>query len=353
MTHARGPVVALIPARSGSKTIPHKNLRSIGGKPLLGIAVEQARAAATVDRVIVSTDDEEYAAVARQFGAETPFLRPAEYAHDLADDLGVFRHALDWLATHEDFRPDLLVHVRPTHPRRSPADIDAVVRLLHEHPSWDSVRSVVPAPATPYKMWHRTTDGTLTPVVACSVPDAHSQPRQLLPEAFLQNACVDAIRRDTILDLRSMTGRVVGSYLMDHFGDIDDARELASEDAPSCTGSGEGSRTFCVDIDGVVATLVANNAYDRARPMTDAIAAVNALKRAGHRVVFHTARGSATGIAWEERTRAQLLSWGLEFDDLRVGKPAADFYVDDRALTPAQFLQLASSLAPQSPRPGS
>ena len=352
MSESRPKTLALIPARSGSKTIPHKNLRSVGGKPLLGIAVEQAVAARGIDRVVVSTDDAEYAALARQFGAETPFLRPAEFATDDADDLGVFFHAITWLRDNEDWLPEIVVHVRPTHPRRSAEDISAVVDLLLQNPSWDSVRSIVPAPATPFKMWHRNADGTIRPVVTCGIPDAHSKPRQSLPEAYLQNACVDAVRSRAILELGSMAGRVVGAYLMEHFGDIDDVHELASAET-SMLGVDARPRTFCIDVDGVVATLVAGNDYSTARPISDVIAAINRLKAAGHRVVFHTARGTMTGIAWEEKTAAQLRGWGVQFDALQVGKPAADFYVDDRAMTPGQLLAAVAALDRGAPATGS
>jgi|LakMenEpi03Aug12_release.lakeMendotaPanAssembly.Ray.scaffolds.fasta_scaffold34086_2 CMP-N,N'-diacetyllegionaminic acid synthase len=348
MSDSRPKTLALIPARAGSKTIPHKNLRSVGGKPILGIAVEQAAAARGIDRVVVSTDDADYAALARQFGAETPFLRPAEFATDDADDLGVFRHAITWLRDNEDWLPEIVVHVRPTHPRRSAEDIAAVVDLLVRNPGWDSVRSVVPAPATPFKMWHRNRDGTIRPLVTCDVPDAHSKPRQALPEAYLQNACVDAVRSRTVLELGSMAGPVVGAYFMEHFGDIDDIHELAAAEA-SMLGLDARPRTFCIDIDGVVATLVAGNDYSTARPITDVIAAINRLKAAGHRVVFHTARGTMTGIAWEEKTAAQLRGWGVQFDALHVGKPAADFYVDDRAMTPGQFLAAVAALGGSGP----
>jgi len=113
--------LALIPARSGSKSLPHKNVREFAGKPLLAHSIDHALAARTIGRVIVSTDSEHYAAIAREYGAETPFLRPAELATDHATDLVVFQHALAWLREHEDWEPDIVVHLRPTYPRRDPA----------------------------------------------------------------------------------------------------------------------------------------------------------------------------------------------------------------------------------------
>src|SRR4030067_149898 len=97
--------LAIIPARGGSKGIPRKNIRNFAGYPLIAWSIAAAKQSASVTRVIVSTDDEEIAAVARQFGAETPFLRPAEFSQDATPDLPVFRHALGWLAGHQNHRP--------------------------------------------------------------------------------------------------------------------------------------------------------------------------------------------------------------------------------------------------------
>ena len=104
--------LAVIPARGGSKQVPRKNLKLLGGKPLIQWSIEAAQAASELDRCIVSTDDEEIAAVARALGAEVPFLRPAEYAQDTTPDLPVFQHALAWLAEHEGYRPAMVVHLR-------------------------------------------------------------------------------------------------------------------------------------------------------------------------------------------------------------------------------------------------
>lgn len=216
-----GPLtLALIPARSGSKSLPDKNVRDFAGKPLLAHSIEQALAARSIDRVIVSTDSERYAAIAREFGAQTPFLRPAELATDDATDLVVFQHALAWLRDQEGWIPEILVHLRPTYPRRDPADIDRVVELLAGDPQLDSVRSIAPAAETPFKMWTRGSDGLLTPVADLGI-EAYNQPRQSLPAAYLQNACIDAVRARVVLEQGSMTGRRILGYLMQDNLDID------------------------------------------------------------------------------------------------------------------------------------
>ena len=139
-----------------------------------------------------------YAGIAREFGAEAPFLRPAGIAGDLSSDLEVFQHVLDWLQREEDYQPDICVHLRPTYPVRRVSDIDAIVQILLDHPELDAVRSVAPAPCTPFKMWFRADSGLLTPVVATATRGAHSLPRQQLPTVYLQNACIDAVRSRVI-----------------------------------------------------------------------------------------------------------------------------------------------------------
>src|SRR5215216_3574890 len=100
-------ILALIPARGGSKGIPRKNIRHFAGYPLIAWSIAAANQASCVTRIIVSTDDEEIASVARQFGAETPFLRPSELAQDQTTDLPVFEHALEWLKDNENYTPDI------------------------------------------------------------------------------------------------------------------------------------------------------------------------------------------------------------------------------------------------------
>jgi len=135
-------VLALIPARGGSKGIPGKNIMTIGGKPLIAHTILQAQASQRINRVIVSTDDEQIAAVSREWGAELPFIRPAEFAQDLSPDIDVFRHALNWLREHEGYVPDLVVHLRPTGPVRRIVLIDQAIGELAAHPEADALRSV-------------------------------------------------------------------------------------------------------------------------------------------------------------------------------------------------------------------
>ncbi|MCC6176784.1 MAG: acylneuraminate cytidylyltransferase family protein [Chloroflexi bacterium] len=216
----RGPLLdtralAIIPARGGSKGVPRKNLKLLGGKPLIAWSIEAARAAAELDRCIISTDDPEIAEVAEAYGAEVPFLRPAEYARDNTPDLPVFQHALAWLAEHEEYRPGMVVHLRPTLPFREPRQIDDVVRLLRETGA-DCVKSIYKEEHHPHKMWRMGPDGRLgpyedTPLWRELGPDC---PRQILQPAYWSAGLVDAIRSEVVL-AGSTVGRVVVPYLVD------------------------------------------------------------------------------------------------------------------------------------------
>jgi N-acylneuraminate cytidylyltransferase len=200
-------ILALIPARGGSKGIPRKNVMMVAGKPLIAYSILQAQASKRITRVLVSTDDDEIAEVSREWGAEVPFKRPLEFAGDLSPDIDVFRHTLNWLKEHEDYVPDAIVQLRPTGPVRRVELIDEAVELLLAHPEADAVRSVGLALQTPYKMWHITGDGYLDPILRIEgVADSQSLPRQQLPMVYWQNGYVDVVRPRAILEKNSMWG---------------------------------------------------------------------------------------------------------------------------------------------------
>lgn len=203
-------VLALIPARGGSKGIPGKNIMEILGRPMIAYSIRQAHQSEEIDRVVVSTDHEETAEIAAEWGAEVPFLRPAEYARDDSPDLDVFRHALEWLRDEEGYEPEAVVHLRPPGPARRVSVIDQAVRLLRSDPHADAVRSIEVASQTPFKMWFMGSDGYLTPALTREgEPDSQSVPRQSLPLAYWQNGYVDVIRPRAVLEAGSMWGRRV------------------------------------------------------------------------------------------------------------------------------------------------
>jgi N-acylneuraminate cytidylyltransferase len=202
-------ILALIPARGGSKSIPRKNIRPFAGQPLIAYSISAGLAAETVSRIIVSTDDEEIASLARRYGAETPFLRPARLAEDNTPDLPVFQHALEWLIENEGYRPQIIVQLRPTSPLRRVWHIDQAVLGLLEHPEADSVRTVCVPFQNPYKMWQIRADGLMQPLIQTDSHEPYNMPRQMLPEIYWQTGYVDATWTDTILEKESMTGEAI------------------------------------------------------------------------------------------------------------------------------------------------
>jgi len=199
-------VLALIPARGGSKSIPRKNIHLFAGHPLIAYSIAAGLAAETMTRVIVSTDNEEIAAVARHYGAQVPFIRPAEHAQDDTPDLPVFLHALEWLAEHEGYKPQIVVQLRPTSPFRRVWHIDQAVAGLMERPDVDSIRTVIAPFQNPFKMWTIGVDGLMRPLMKAEHKEPYNMPRQSLPDVYWQTGYVDAAWADTLLTKRSMTG---------------------------------------------------------------------------------------------------------------------------------------------------
>ena len=210
-------VLALIPARGGSKGIPRKNIKLFAGFPLISYSIAAGRQAQSVTRVIVSTDDEEIAAEARRWGAETPFLRPPELAQDQTTDLPVFQHALRWLRENEGYTPDLVIQLRPTSPIRPRLCVDEAVALLRNHPDADSLRGVVPSGQNPYKMWRlQGKEEPMIPLLKLDgIAEPFNAPRQSLPPTYWQTGHIDVIRPRVILEGNSMSGRNILPYLID------------------------------------------------------------------------------------------------------------------------------------------
>jgi len=214
-------VLGVIPARGGSRGIPRKNIRELAGKPLIAHTISEAKMSKLLDRVIVTTDDEEIATVADRYGAEIPFLRPKELAQDDTTDLPVFQHALHWLKEHESYTPEIIVHLRPTSPLRKAEHVDKAIKLLIKNPWADSVRSVSVPSQNPFKMW-KIDGGFLKPLIMDSnLPEPYNAPRQKLPNVYWQNGYVDVTRYETIMMKNSMTGDKILPLIIDQIYPLD------------------------------------------------------------------------------------------------------------------------------------
>lgn len=210
-------VLGIVLARGASKRIPGKNIKMLAGKPLINYSIEAAQKSRYLDRLILSTDDEEIASVAKTAGCEVPFMRPAELAGNDVVDYPVFVHALKWLEEHEGYIPDVVVQLRPTSPLRTTEEIDAAIELLIAHPEADSVRTVTEPEQSPYKMYRVNDGGYLEPLLR--IPgrsESFNLPSAQLPKAYKHVGYVDVMWRRTLLEKGQMTGTTIIPYVLEN-----------------------------------------------------------------------------------------------------------------------------------------
>jgi CMP-N,N'-diacetyllegionaminic acid synthase len=218
-------ILAIIPARGGSKGLPNKNILPLLDHPLIAYSIKTALDSQLITRTIVSTDSDIIAQTALKYNAEVPFMRPAEFAQDMSTDFEVYYHALNWLRDNEGYIPDYVVQLRPTSPIRSAQIIDTCIKKLINSDA-DSLRIVTPSPITPYKMW--TIENEEMPMIPLmSLPEInepYNQPRQKLPQTYWQIGFLDVIKTSTILEQKSMSGKKILPYIVgNEFAiDIDD-----------------------------------------------------------------------------------------------------------------------------------
>lgn len=145
-------ILGVITARGGSKSIPRKNIKELGGKPLIAWTIEAAKASGVFDRIVLSTDDQEIAEVGKRFGVEVPFMRPPELAQDTTPTLPVLQHAVTWLKEREGYWPDAVLILQPTTPLRKAEHIRGAVELFQKSGA-DSVVGVVEIPSNYSPYW--------------------------------------------------------------------------------------------------------------------------------------------------------------------------------------------------------
>ena len=322
-------ILAVIPARSGSKSVVNKNIRMINDKPMMAYSIKHAQSSKYINRIIVSTDSEEYAEIARSYGAETPFIRPAEFAADNSLDIDVFEHALRFLEEKESYVPDIVVQLRPTYPVRNAEDIDRMIEMMLEDETVDSVRSVMQNEVVPHKMWYVAEDGSMDPILK-DIPEAYNMARQQLPKTYYQNGNIDLLRPRNVTEYHSMTGKKIKGYVMTEMYDVDTEEDFAR--VSEYMKIKNGGKIFVFDIDGVIAELRKDLDYAQAGPNKKMIDIVNQLYDMGNRIVLFTARGYVTKIDWRPVTEKQMSDWGVKYHELHLGKPNADYYVDDKFL---------------------
>lgn len=214
-------VIALIQARGGSKGVPKKNIRNLGGFPLIAYSIVACKLANAIERTIVSTDDEEIAAVASKFGADVPFIRPSEFAQDDSTDMQVIQHAVEWFEENEGYTPEYWVQIRPTTPLREPDLLNNAITEIQRKPESTSLVSVHEIPESPGKMFGMG-DGYLHGLCPMDPrPEYFALPRQAFPPAYFGNGYVDIIKAHTLKNFKSCYGPRMLAFITPDTGEVD------------------------------------------------------------------------------------------------------------------------------------
>ncbi len=220
-------IVALIPARAGSKGVPDKNVKLLAGHALLAWSIAACLKSAAIERVIVSTDSPDYAELSIKLGAEAPFLRPAEISGDRSTDQEFIVHALDWLAAQGEV-PEFIVHMRPTTPLRDPRLIDAAVELFLAAPEATALRSVHEMPESAYKSFEIAPSGRLKRLGSDSTAlDAANNARQQFPATYQANGYVDVLSTAFIRRTGLIHGDRVIPFITPPVVEVDTAEDFA------------------------------------------------------------------------------------------------------------------------------
>ncbi len=213
--------IALIPARSGSKGLPHKNIKLLGNHPLIAWSIIAASKANDIDRVIVSTDSEEYATIAKKYGADVPFLRPAEISGDRSTDYDFIIHALNWLRDFDE-EPDLIVHLRPTTPFRNPFLIDKAINIFRKNNKATALRSAHEMSESAYKTFEISEDGRFKRLGSVEFNlDAANNARQQFPPTYIANGYVDVLSTSFIRGNKIIHGDWVVPFLTSLAQEVD------------------------------------------------------------------------------------------------------------------------------------
>lgn len=212
MTGAGERVLALIPARGGSKGVPRKNIRIVGGRPLIEYTIETVLAARQLfHRVVVTTDDQEIADISRRAGAEVPFIRPAALATDTARSIEVVQHATRFVEEEDGVRMDWIMLLQPTEPFRTSEDLSEALRIARAE-KCDSVISVVQVFAVHPMLMKRIENGRLQPW--CVDEPEGTRRQDYRPEAYMRNGAVYLTRRDVVMEKGSLRGEDSRPYVM-------------------------------------------------------------------------------------------------------------------------------------------
>lgn len=224
-------IIALIPARGGSKGIKNKNIIRIKKKPLIYYSIDIAKKIKLVNEVYVSTDSERIKKISVSLGAKVPFLRPKKYSEDNSSDLQVFKHFYNWYTKKNKKKIDLILHLRPTTPFRSNSTVIKAIKLMLNNPSYSSLRTFSKSDFSPFKTWTKK-NSIAKPLFRKIIKgrEIHSLGRQLLPTTYKHIGYLDIINPELTIKNKSMVGKKVCFFEIDEkkekFIDLDTYEDL-------------------------------------------------------------------------------------------------------------------------------
>lgn len=219
-------VYSIIPARAGSKGVPGKNIKLVGGYPLIAYTIAAAKMSKNISRVIVSTDSMEITSIAKKYGAEIPFMRPSELAGDKSLDIDFVLHAINWFQQHENKIPDYIVHLRPTTPLRIPSEIDRAIDYIKQRKDATSLRSAHELREPPQKMFRIDEKGLFKGFFPDDPrTEYYNLPRQVFPAAYHPNGYVDIIRPDFVQETNSLHGSDMLAFITPFVVEIDNVED--------------------------------------------------------------------------------------------------------------------------------
>lgn len=219
-------IIAIIPARGGSKGIPKKNIVEIGGFSLIAYSIAAAKMSKIISRIIVSTDSEEIAEIAKFYKAEVPFIRPAEFATDTATDSDVVKHVIKWLKENENFQAEYLVYLRPTTPLRDPDLIDKAIEILLSRQEATCLRSGHEIRESPYKLFSKEGDFFVGLFPSDSRPEYYNLPRQSFPPVYQPDGYVDIWKTKIIEETGLLHGSKISAFVTPDVGELDSYKDL-------------------------------------------------------------------------------------------------------------------------------
>jgi len=213
--------VALIPARSGSKGVKNKNIKTLGGYPLIHWSIEACKKTLLIDRVIVSTDSEEYADIARELGAEVPFLRPNSISNDLSSDYEFINHAIEWME-YNNCTPEIIAHIRPTTPFRDPKVLDRAISIFKTENNITSLRSIHKMSESSYKTFELDRNSLLKTICNGDYDiESRNIARQEFPSTYIANGYVDLLSTSFIKQYSKLHGERSYGFLTDFSIEVD------------------------------------------------------------------------------------------------------------------------------------